>query len=109
MINKRFFELLKPLGEFHCVKDLRRFNRVKKKNPKYSLAAYLGHFGHCKNGLYHVCSFDLHPKTQHDVIYYYRTDEVNGQRVRRRGGKPMNMAGRGRPPRRHIRNTSNKS
>lgn len=104
MQSKKFYDLLRGLGEFHCVRDLRRFNHQKRKNPHWNVNQYLSHFGHCKNGQYHMCEFDLDPKPQHSIIYYYKVMEVNGLRVRKRGGSPMKLTGRGRPPRKHLKN-----
>lgn len=99
MERSHFYRTLKQLGEFRCVNDLRKFNNQRKRNPNYSLAMYLGHFGHCKDGEYHHCDFHLRPQPVNQVIYYYKVTEVNGAKVRQRGGKPMTSWGRGRGPR----------
>jgi hypothetical protein len=99
MDRTKFYDRLKGLGEFHCVRDLRRFNHKTKRNPNWNVNQYLSHFGHCKNGAYHHCEFHLKPEPVHQVIYYYKVIEVDGIKIRQRGGRPMNFSGRGRPPR----------
>ena len=98
MNPKNFYDRLKSMGEFRCVKDLRRFKRRAEKDPRMSEALYLSHFGHCKNGSYHHCEFQLEPASVSQVIYYYKVVELAGEKFRMRGGKPLKTMGRGRPP-----------
>jgi hypothetical protein len=102
MDSKKFFNSLAELGEFHCVRDKRRFsNRDRKtltKSERHSMGASLGHFGHCLNGKYHHCEFELTRDIGRVVIYYWKTVQRNGEQVRIRGGKPLKTTGRGRPP-----------
>jgi len=102
MVPEKFYQLVRPLGEFRCNRDLRRFNHRAKRHPNWNANQYLSHFGFCKNGVFHHCDFVLATKPIGQVIYYYKMDQLNGIAIRRRGGKPMNLSGRGRPPVRHI-------
>ena len=104
MDSKKFFNSLASLGEFHCVNDQRRFRgkdrKTLTKSERHSLGATLGHWGHCLNGKYHHCEFELAKDIERVVIYYWKFTEHHGERVRVRGGKPLKTAGRGRPPNR---------
>lgn len=100
MRSNKFYDLLSGLGEFRCVRDLRRFNNKAKHNRHWNVNQYLSHFGHCKNGSYHHCEFELKPQPRSQVIYYYKVVERDGVKTRQKGGRPMNFSGRGRPPRR---------
>jgi len=93
----RFYALLSELGEFRCTKDLRRFNKQAKHNPHWNVNQYLSHFGHCKNGYYHHCEFELTKPTISQVAYFYKLTERDGNVIRLRGGQPLRTAGRGRP------------
>jgi hypothetical protein len=99
MQSKKFYDLVSELGEFRCNKDLRRFNYRAKRNPNWNVNQYLSHFGHCKNGVFHHCDFELKPQPKTQVTYYYKVIEVDGVKIRQKGGRPMNFSGRGRPPR----------
>ena len=97
MTPTRFFDRIKDLGQFRCSRDLRHFKRQQKRNPEYSLASYLSHFGHCKNGEYHHCEFELKPEhhTQVQVVGYQRVSEFQGQQIRRKSNA-FTYWGRGR-------------
>jgi hypothetical protein len=98
MDSKKFYDILEGLGEFRCTRDLRRFNYKAKKNPKWNVNQYLSHFGHCKNGSYHHCEYELKRDINRVVIYYWKTIEQDGEKIRVRGNQPMKNFGRGRPP-----------
>lgn len=91
---KLFFEKIKGLGEFTCVKDRRRFN--KKKENRYALAAYTLHFGHCKNQIAHHCDFELLGWNGRQLYNFYRVVCEDGERRRYRGRWPLKISGRGR-------------
>lgn len=97
MDSREFFKTIAQLGEFHCVRDLRRFNNQKRENPKYSLAQYLGHFGYCRDGQYHHCEFHLNTDSvkQIQVVGYQKNGERDGQVVRIRSNT-FTYWGRGR-------------
>ena len=99
---KDFFSRIESLGEFRCNNDLRRFRFKNKKlltkSERHSIGATLGHHGACFNGKFHHCEFELKKNINKVVIYYWKTVELDGQRVRVRGSQPMKNFGRGRPP-----------
>lgn len=97
MQRHKFYSLLQGLGEFHCTKDLRRFNYRAKKNPHMVMDLYLRNFGNCKNGYYHHCEFELTKPTISHIAYFYKLTERDGHMIRLRGGQPLRTAGRGRP------------
>jgi len=97
MQSKKFYDLVSELGEFRCNKDLRRFNYRAKRNPNWNVNQYFSHFGHCKNGVFHHCDFELKKKPVSQVSYFYKLTERDGQLIRLRGGKPLKTTGRGRP------------
>jgi len=101
MDRKQFYTALEALGEFRCVRDLRRFNNKARHNKHWNVNQYLSHFGHCKNGDYHHCEFELGNDANRVVIYYWKVVEQDGLRVRVRGGRPFKTTGRGRPPVKH--------
>lgn len=105
MDNKKFFNALSGLGEFRCERDLRRFNnkKPKTKSEKHSMAATLSHFGHCHSLRHHFCDFMLARDTDRVILYYWKQIDLNGLRVRIRGGSPLKTKGRGRPPVKHLR------
>ena len=84
MQKNEFFKKIAGMGEFHCVRDLRRFNNQKRRNPRYSLAAFLGHFGFCRDGEYHHCEFHLNSenRTQIQVVGYQKQGTRGDQAVR---------------------------
>ena len=97
MNRTKFYNILKDLGEFRCEHDLRKFKNKAKKNSKLDAGLYLNYFGRCKDGVYHSCEFELKTEPVIGVAYYYKVVEVDGEKIRQRGGRPMSFAGRGRP------------
>jgi hypothetical protein len=87
MDSKKFYDILKTLGEFKCVEDRRRFARSKRNIS--TLFCLLGNSNH-------ICDFMLKTLPQTRNYNYIRSGERDGQPVKLRGNLPSNFEGRGR-------------
>jgi hypothetical protein len=87
MDSKKFYDILKTLGEFKCVEDRRRFARSKRHIS--TLFCVLGNSNH-------ICDFMLKIPPRMQNYNYIKCSEIEGRPVKLRGALPTNFEGRGR-------------
>ena len=87
MDSKKFYDILKALGEFKCVEDRRRF--VRSKRNISNLFCLLGNSNH-------ICDFILTNPDPIKNYIYTKSAERDGRPVKLKSALPVKFEGRGR-------------